>query len=279
MAFMASALTFDALLAAVPLFVLIVGGLSYIFGITGREPTFDIVDRFFPQRNGGGPNPFEAIDDFLKKVIAISRALSIYAVPAFLWFSTRLFSSVRMALNQIFEIEVAEVQPHFVISYLLGKLRDFRMVAITVLLFLVNAALTTGLAILTKGGKDLAPALEFFFTNVGRLVGELVAFSFLVSLFLVLYRFAAFRRLSGRALLVASLFTAVMFEVAKRLYGWYLQHRMSQPTQQVYLDVGAFVLFVVWVYYSALVFLLGGVVGRVLDDRDRLQRFQRVEAS
>ncbi len=32
--------------------------------------------------------------------------LSLYAVPAFLWFSTRLFASIRTALNQMYDVSV-----------------------------------------------------------------------------------------------------------------------------------------------------------------------------
>ena len=47
-------------------------------------------------------------------------------MPAFLWFSTRLFASIRTSLNQIYDVSRASARPprHFLVSYLLGKARD-----------------------------------------------------------------------------------------------------------------------------------------------------------
>ena len=58
-------------------------------------------------------------------------------------------------------------------------------------------------------------------------MGELLAFAVLGSLFYVTYRYASVRRLPWRTALLASTFTAVLFEVAKRLYGLYLANFAS----------------------------------------------------
>jgi membrane protein len=88
-----------------------------------------------------------------------------------------------------------------------------------------------------------------------------------VSLFLVVYRYASYRRPSLKASLVTAFLAGILFEVAKRLYGIYVRNAVFRQVS-IDVDVGAMVLFVVWIYYSALVFLLGGVVAQVLDSRD-----------
>ena len=101
------------------------------------------------------------------------------------------------------------------------------MVVATVVLFLANTALSTVVTIAWARGERVIPQLAFFFSTLGRLLGELLAFGFSVSLFYVTYRYASVRRLPWRTALLASTFTALLFEVAKRLYGLYLAHFAS----------------------------------------------------
>ena len=79
---------------------------------------------------------------------AARRSLSLVAVPAFVWFSTRLFAGMRTALNSIYDVSVRPKRRHFLLSYLLNKLRDLGMVIMTLTLFLANAALSVGLSLL-----------------------------------------------------------------------------------------------------------------------------------
>jgi membrane protein len=276
---MASALTFDALLAAVPLFLLVLAGISWVLGITGGDPVTSaaVIERFFPPHDlTPGTDPFEAVEHLLARITEVARQVSVVAVPAFLWFSTRLFGAIRNALGEIYDVSIRPIPRHFIIAYLFGKLRDLGMVVVTLVLFLANAGLNAGLLLLQTWGKAARPEFSFFFTTAGRIGGEFLAFVFLVSLFFALYLFASQRRPPWRATLVASLTTAVLFEVAKRLFGFYVRNVVSLQQPAVDVNVGAIALFVVWMYYSALVFLLGGVVAETWELRE-LRRRQRMK--
>src|SRR5688572_11831286 len=84
--------------------------------------------------------------------------LSLYAAPAFLWFSTRLFAGIRTSLNDIFDVSLRPARHRgFIALYLEAKLRDTIMVIGTVILFLTNTLLTTGLAVLEARGAESVP--------------------------------------------------------------------------------------------------------------------------
>ena len=124
-------------------------------------------------------------------------------------------------------------------------------------------------------GDDLVqrtPGLRFFVSTAGRGITEMVAFVFSASLFYLVYRHASPRRLPRRAALAGSLFTALLFEVAKRLYGWYLHSLAVVDRFSADANLGAVILFVVWLYYTALVFLLGAVVAETWDLLGRQRR-------
>ena len=276
--FLASALTFDALLAAVPFVLLVLIGLTHLAQAIAGGPAVDptaLFHRFFPPHTSApGRDPFALVERLLVGVARNRGQISLYALPAFVWFSTRLFAGVRTSLNDIYDVSARPSPPrHFVFSWLAGKLRDSLMVIATVVLFLANTALSTVVTIAwARGEERVIPQLAFFFSTLGRLLGELLAFGFSVSLFYVTYRYASVRRLPWRTALLASTFTALLFEVAKRLYGLYLAHFASVGGASGDANLGAAVLFVLWIYYTAIVFLLGGVVAETWELRHMQER-------
>ena len=259
-----------------PFVLLVLIGLTHLAQAIAGGPAVDpteLFDRFFPSHSS---KAFALVERLLVGVARNRGEISLYALPAFIWFSTRLFAGVRTALNDVYDVS-ARPPPrrNFLVNWLAGKLRDAAMVVATVVLFLANTVLSTVITIVwARGSERVIPQLAFFFSTAGRLLGEVLAFAFSVSLFYLTYRYASVRRLSWRTVLLASTFTAVLFEVAKRLYGLYLAYFASVQGAAGDANIGAAILFVLWVYYTAIVFLLGGVVAETWEIR-RMQQRQR----
>ena len=261
-----------------PFALLVLIGLTHLAQTVAGGPAVNptaVFHRFFPPHTSApGRDPFALVEGLLIGVARNRGQISLYAIPAFIWFSTRLFAGVRTSLNDIYDVSARPSPPrHFLLNWLAAKARDIAMVVATVVLFLVNTALSTMVAIAwARGSERVIPQFAFFFSTVGRLLGELLAFVLSVSLFYVTYRYASLRRLPWRTALLASTFTAVLFEVAKRLYGLYLTHFASIESSVGDANIGAAVLFILWVYYTAIVFLLGGVVAETWELRWMQQR-------
>lgn len=261
-----------------PFVLLLLVGLTHLAqGIEGGaniDPN-DLFHRFLPPHGGGAGDPFAVVERILAGITERRGQLSLVAVPTFLWFSTRLFAGIRTALNDIFDVSVGPSRPrHFLLSIVFAKMRDMGMVVATVVLFLANTALTAALAILQARGRELLPDFEFWFSTLGRLLGEALAVGFSISLFFIVYKYASVRRLPWRTALLASVFAALAFELAKRLYGVYLANFATMRAPSGDATIAALGLFVLWVYYTAIVFLLGAVVAETWELR-RMQRRQR----
>jgi membrane protein len=252
-------------------------GFTHLAQAVTQGPAVDTVQlfhRFLPPHSSlPGQDPFGIIERLLTGITEKRGQLSLYAVPTFLWFSTRLFAGIRTALNDIYDVSLRPPRYRgFIMLFLLAKLRDAAMVVGTVILFLANTLVTTGLAIVQARGAESMPQLGFFVSTVGRFLGEFVAFAFSVSLFYVTYSYASVRRLPWKTALLASTFTAILFEVAKRLYALYLANFASFEGLGGDANLGAIVLFILWVYYTAIVFLLGAVVAETWELRKMLER-------
>jgi membrane protein len=105
---------------------------------------------------------------------------------------------------------------------------------------------------------------------------ELTSFALGVALFFVIFKFLPSRRIVWRTALVAAVFCSLGFEVAKRLYALYVTRFATLDRVASDANIVALFLFLLWVYYTAYLFLLGGEVAEMYD-LVRMQRSQRVQ--
>jgi len=244
--FLASALAFDILLTAIPFIgvvLAIVGYLAQHQIATNQVNVHDLLQRFLPD----DARAFATVENALAALVAARGRLTLIGVPLFLWFSTRLFGGLRAALNEVFDTDERRPWP-------LAKLVDLAMVLVTGALLVANAYLTT----------------------VGGLIAYFAALTFGTVLFFLIFKFLPSRRIYWRTGLVASLFCAVGFELAKRLYALYVQRFATFDRLASDANVLGFLLFLLWLYITAYLFLLGGEVAETYDLM-RMRRLQRVQ--
>ncbi len=271
---LASALTFDALLAIIPLAILLVVGLSYFLSSTRLSATHpeDLLVRFMPAHMHGSVNdPFTLVESLVGKIKDYQHTDLTWwiVIPVSIWFSTRVFAAMRACLSQIYHVRPRPVRGHFVWSYvagyLLAKAQDTGIVIVVLVLALGNTVATAAVKLVTVEGVTVRPPWQFLLTFGGKLAGLGVGFLFGVALFVLLYRYSSPKRLAWAPALIASTLATMGFELAKRLYGLYLSH--VSHSGQFSLDKGltAALLFIVWIWYMALVFLIGAAVADVWD--------------
>ena len=231
-------------------------------------------EAFLPRHDTtAGNDPFFLLEEILGRVAEYGSRLSLYAVPAFLWFSTRLFASIRTALNQMYDVSVRPpTRRHFLVGYLLSKLRDVGMVMLTLGVFLATTAISAMIRIARTYGEVESPVVGFFFSSFGVWIPEVLGLSLTFTLFFFLYKYASVRRIDTQAALVASAFGAIAFDVAKRLFAMYVGRVAMVETVTVDFHLTAIILTVLWVWYTALVFLLGGIVAETWQLRTMQQQ-------
>jgi membrane protein len=91
-------------------------------------------------------------------------------------------------------------------------------------------------------------------------------------MFFALYKYLPIRQVRTRTALLAGAFSGVSFELAKYVFRLVIA---GLNPQSIYTGtIAALVIIVVWVYYAALIFLVGGELGQVYELR-RTRRLQR----
>ena len=146
--FLAGGIAFNILLAAVPFFLLLATGLVYLLNQspdTTSAEVLTIIDKFMPPHPPGDSGPAASI---LPEVIKRSGSLTIYSAIGFIWFSTRLFGSLRTVLAAIFDIDTDR-------GIIAGKIFDIEMTIVSSLLLVAYTALSAYLAIATSRGVSV----------------------------------------------------------------------------------------------------------------------------
>jgi membrane protein len=251
--FLASGLAFDALLWVLPLLAVVLSGFGFAIGGADEPRALArVIAGWLLPNAGAGDTPFTAVAAALEELADNRAVLTIWGVPFFVWFSWRLFGSIRAALNDVFDTE--ETRP-----WLAGKAVDLALGALSAVLILTNTLITV--VVLREPWA-------------GRFVAGLLAYVAVTGLFYAVYVVAPSRPMRWDTALVAALFASLGFEIAKRLYGTYLVRFATFDRVVSNTNAIALLLFVFWIYATALVFLAGGEVAETYD-LARRQREQR----
>jgi membrane protein len=167
-------------------------------------------------------------------------------------------SSLRTVLNKINGTDID-------INIFLGKLRDFLVIIVIVLVFLALILTLPILDFLISFAQS-TPYLQVFNQPIFHKVFT-SSFSFFVMflIFLVLYKFMPTEKIRKRSVALGALWASLFWVGAKILFGMYLSHFTT--FSRIY---GAYALGIVvafWIYYTSAVFMLGAEIGKLFDER------------
>lgn len=210
--------------------------------------------------------PYERQADLVKEVV-FSRAQDlivyrgIYGVlggVGLLFAASGLFSSMRTVLNTVYKVQIHKSEP-------VAKLRDFAVVFVVLCFFLVSITF----APLLEAVKDATSLLPQFglvrLTGLARILYGSLSFWLMFAVFFAFYKGIPYRRMETRVAAVSALSTAILWEIAEQLFGYYINH---MPTlRRVYGTYALFVALGFWVYYSSVIFIVGAEIGQLYRER------------
>jgi len=264
--FLAGGVAYNILLAGVPFFLLLIAGAGYALNKTEADSTRAVVEflgRLLPV--GAGDNS-TFLDPILRDVVRTSGRVGLVSAAAFVWFSTRLFGTLRSVLVRVFELGQGR-------SILVGKVYDVGYTIVSSLLVVAYLTLSAYMAIMRGQGLEMLREIGVsvdVMSSVEYAIGRVISFVVVVAIFFLLYKFLPGGKVRSMQALVASATTGVLFEIARNIFALLIKH--FNPASLYTGSLGALVIVVFWVYYGALLFVVGGEVAHVYDDRRRLIR-------
>jgi membrane protein len=174
-------------------------------------------------------------------------AAALVGAGVLLLTASGVFAELQSALNAIWRAEPRALS----VSYLVrARALSLGLVAATGFLLLVSLLVSAALAALAARIGGLLPGAALLL----RALGFAASFALTAALFAAIYKVLPDRRLGWRDVAVGAAATAFLFTLGKGLIGWYIG---GSGAAAGYGAAGALVVVLLWVYYSAQIFLLG----------------------
>ncbi|MFC7475476.1 YihY/virulence factor BrkB family protein [Dankookia sp. GCM10030260] len=177
---------------------------------------------------------------------------AVVGIGVLLITASGVFAELQSALNAIWKATPQAIT----VSYLVrARLLSIGLVAATGFLLLVSLLASAALAAVQAWVAGQFPGM----VQVLAALGFVVSFALTAALFAAIYKVLPDRRLAWRDVAVGALATALLFSVGKAVIGWYIG---GSGMARSYGAAGALVVVLLWVYYSAQIFLLGAEFAR-----------------
>ena len=235
---MAAALAYTSVLSVVPVCALIV----LYTKIAGKLDAYNVnmqdwILKSFVAESAHGITTY--INEFIENLN--TKTLGTIGVAGLLFTAYMLLRSVEQSLNRIWRVK----RPRSLWS---------RFQMLCTLLIFVPTFLTASIYI--SGKFQMA-------STMGSLT-LLIPFALTFVSLLVIFKVVPHTYVAWRSASLAALFSAVLFEAAKIAFNLYVLKLVS--VSKIYGSLGLLPVFLIWIYYSWTVILLGAVVAHVIQN-------------
>ncbi len=242
---LAAALAYYTLLSVAPLLVIAVSIAGVVFGPEAARGR--ISDELL---NLVGPQAAETIQAILANANAPYAGIfgSIVGIVILLIGASGVFGELQSALNIIWKVPPSSSSG--IAALLKERFFSFAMVLGVAFLLLVSLLVSAGIG--AAGGflQDSLAGGEFLW----QVLNLLLSLTITSALFALIFKVVPDVPVAWRDVWLGAIVTAFLFTLGKFLLGLYLGKAMISSA---YGAAGSAVVFVVWVYYSAQILLLG----------------------
>lgn len=238
---LAGSLSFFSLMAMVPLCLFLLSILAYVMGI---DPDFL---KFFTDRFAGMfPKITGDVTGGIKKLITYKgmggMSLALYAVLSF-----QFYWALHNAINTVFKSHKKRM---VVVTIFIS----FLVVSLMVGFLFLSFTLASSVGFLDEMGREI-PWLQFSALKkfmLRYIIPPLISTGILMTI----YKLMPMKSIRLINAFKGALATAFMLELAKHLFTFYVSDVVNLGT--IYGSLTSFVIFMLWIYYSSAIFLIGG---------------------
>lgn len=191
------------------------------------------------------PENISEITNELRKLIRF-KSIGTFSIILYGLLSYQVFASLENALNIIFKVREKR---NFLWSIIVS------LIIITlIILMLVVSFIATSLVPFLKALKHIYPEIKIGIATA-FLISYLMPFLMVLFSSSIIYIFFPKAKIRIIHAITGALFTTIFLEIAKHVFTWYVGSIVKFGT--IYGPLSTFVLFLLWVYYSTCILLIG----------------------
>ena len=239
---MAAGVAYYAILS---LFPLTIGLLAVINPVLESETVKTELLHFFQTYLPGSADTLEANLESTERIRGI---LGLIGLVGMFWMASAIFGAISRAVNRAWDI-------HQDRPFHIDKLHHLAMAFGVGLLFLLSLSATTALQFVDRFDNHVTSQVQFLQDGLIGTAARVLPFLFSFGIFLVIYKFIPNTKTYWRYVWPGAVLAAVLFEVGKGLFVFYLDNFANY--QRVYGSLGSVVVLLIWTYTSSFILLIG----------------------
>jgi membrane protein len=249
---MGAALAFYTLFSTIPLIVIALILAGEIFGPNVARGA--VVTQLSELMGSTGA---QAIDSLITSANGPERRslATGLGIVAFIVGAMSVFNELQDSLNRIWRAPRSQKALGF-FSLVRVRLLSFGMIIAFLFLVMVSLVLSAALSALGKWWGPMFGDRAI----LAQSATVLVSFCLITIMFALLYKTIPQKKVLWHDVWIGAAVTSMLFSVGKELIGIYLGHSV---TVTAFGTVGSMAVFLLWVYYSAQIFLLGAEFTRL----------------
>lgn len=243
---MGAALAYYTLFSIAPLLIIVIAVAGLVFGQEAARG--EIVAQI---QGLIGQEGAIAVQGLLKNANQPIQSIfaTVVSIITLLIGATTVFGELQSDLDRIWRVP-APLNESGIWALLRTRLLSFGFVLGLVFLLLISLVVSAVIAAFGKWSHGFFEGWETFF----QVANFIISFAITTSLFAMIYKFMPRARIAWRDVWIGAAVTAFLFEIGKFLIGIYLG---TTSVASVFGAAGSLVVLLVWVYFSAQIFLLG----------------------
>lgn len=249
---LAASISFYAILSFVPFVLLAASILSHLFA-SSEQAAQDIVAFI----TGNLPVSTSAAIGLISASVSGKTIFGIVGVIGLLWGSLSIFMELEYDMNRIWR--TVELR-----SPLRASLVALLCIPFMILFLLISLSLTGLISAAEEGQVPILHVPLFKLPVIGTLISFIVPVLVSTLLFAWIYYLLPSKWNHFRSALYGAFLAAVLWEVSKLLFDYYVAHFARILT--IYGSFTSVAVMFLWVYYSAFVVLLGAEFGALLHE-------------
>lgn len=249
---LAAALSYYTLLSIAPLLLVIIGATGLLLGEDQvREALVEQVRQLV---GNDGASLLRTVAQNVGTAHSNVTTMSV-GFALMLLGATTVFAYLQKALNRIWGVEAAP--SNAVLGFLRARLTSLAVVLGLVFLLLVSLFFSTAINALQGYIQALFPGSA----AVVRVGNVLLSLALLTVLLAMLFRYVPDVEISWRDTVAGAIITAILLTAGKQAISLYLG---QASVGSAYGAAGSAVVFMVWVYFVAMILFLGAKVTKVI---------------
>lgn len=241
-----AAMAYYTALSLSPLLLAVVAIAGLAFGPEAARG--EIVEQF---RDTIGTEAAAFVEQLVLKSASTTNGVlaTVIALAVLFFGASGVFAEMQSALNSIWKVPGRKSESG-ILTTVKERLLSFSLVCGVAFLLLVSLVVTAFLAGINSQIAGWLPGMD----RLAEVVNFVFNFVLTAALFAMMFKWLPEIRLAWRDVWIGATATAALFSIGRYLIGVYLGQAAVGST---YGAAGAFVVLLVWIYYSTQIFLFG----------------------